>query len=191
VSVAVVILAAGEARRFGSAKLVVPVDGVPLVRRAVLAALAVCTQVIVVTGAHREPVESCIADLAVERVFNAEWAEGLGGSIACGVAQLPSALGAAIILLADQPLIGASELRRLIDAHTSASERIIAAQFSGTLGSPCLFPRSYFAELTSLHDTQGARVVLQHHADQVNAVAMPEAAFDIDTVEDYTRMTKP
>src|SRR5256885_1649289 len=126
-SVAAVILAAGEAKRFGSAKLVATIDGVPLVRRAALAALTVCTQV--VAGAHRDNVESCIADLPIQRVLNVHWVEGIGGSIARGIQALEFC-EAAIIMLADQALIGTAELRQLVEAHTVEPGCIIAAQFS-------------------------------------------------------------
>lgn len=188
-SIAVVILAAGEAKRFGSAKLVVPIGGVPLLRRAALAALAVSANVVIVTGAHREIVEACVADLSVTCVFNVRWADGVGGSIARGVAQLAPTIGAAIILLADQPLIGATELRRLTDAYAAAPERVIAAQFSGVLGPPCLFPRAYFGELMLLQGDAGARVLLRQHADSVATVAMPAAAVDVDTPEDLSLFT--
>lgn len=188
-NIGIVVLAAGEAKRFGSAKLIVPIDGVPLVRRAALAALTACEQVVVVTGAHREPVEACVADLAVACVFNAQWAAGMGGSIACGIARLLRTTDAAIILLADQALIGVPQLRQLIDAHTAAPERVITAQFSAVLGPPCLFPRTFFAELAALRGDHGARSLLQRHARLVDAVPMPAAAFDIDTPRDLAPFT--
>jgi len=189
VNVAVVILAAGEAKRFGGAKLLAPIAGVPLLRRAAIAALAACKQVVVVTGARREPVEACVADLAVACVFNAQWAQGIGGSIACGIAHVPRTTDAAIILLADQALIGAPELRCLIDAHAAAPDRVIAAQFSGVLGPPCLFPRTFFAELAALRGDEGARSLLQRHAQLVNALPMPAAAVDVDTPQDLAAFT--
>lgn len=187
-SIAVVILAAGEAKRFGSAKLVVPIDGVPLVRRAAVAALAAMTKVIVVTGAHRELVEACIADLAVECVFNADWAQGLGGSIACGIAALPATCEAAIIALADQALVGTAEFAALIAGHRRAPERIIAAQYSDVAGPPSLFPRRFFGALSLLDGEHGARQVLQRHDRDIDVVPMPCAALDIDTAEDYTAL---
>jgi molybdenum cofactor cytidylyltransferase len=187
-SIAIVIVAAGEAKRFGSAKLVATIDGVPLVRRAALAALNVCAQVVVVTGAHRAVVEGCIADLAITRVFNANWAEGLGGSIARGIQALNSC-DAAIIMLADQALIGAPELRRLIDAHAVEPQRIIAAQYANVLGPPCLFPHTYFPELAALRGDQGARSLLRRHAQLVDALPMPGAAVDIDAPQDLSAFT--
>jgi molybdenum cofactor cytidylyltransferase len=186
--VGVVVLAAGESRRFGAPKLLALVDGVALIRRAALAAKAVGTTVVVVIGAHRDKVEPHIADLKVERAFNPDWANGMGSSIACGVAKLDSAIDAALIALADQPLIGKRELLRLIGAHAAAPERIIAAQFSGLLGPPCLFPRQYFDELVALGGAQGARAVLARHADRTEALPMPAAAIDIDTPQDLAML---
>ena len=185
-NIAIVILAAGAARRFGSAKLLTPIDGVPLARRAALAALDVAKQVVVVTGAHREPVEACIADLAVTLAFNADWQKGMGSSIARGVAVLRDC-DAAIIALADQPLIGSAEFAALIGAHARTPERIVAAQFDGVLGPPCLFPRAFFGELRALCGEHGARSLLQQHASRVEAMVMSDAAVDIDTPQDRAR----
>ena len=146
--IGIVVLAAGAATRFGSSKLTVPIDGVPLVRRAALAALGASAHVVVITGAHRAAVESCIADLAVERVFNPGWADGIGGSIACGVAALSPSCDATIIALGDQALIGSDEFRALIAAHARAPGRIIAATYADVVGPPCLFPPALFGELT-------------------------------------------
>jgi molybdenum cofactor cytidylyltransferase len=159
-----------------------------MVYRVALAALNTSAQVVVVTGAHRELVESCIAGLRVERVFNADWADGMGGSIACGIAALDEC-DSAIIALADQPLVGRAEFAALIAAHAQAPECIVAAKFEEVLGPPCLFPRAYFEELAELRGERGARALLQRRAQQVAAVAMPGAAFDIDTPQDAAAFT--
>jgi len=184
----IVVLAAGAASRFGACKLTVPIEGVPLVRRAALAALGVGAQVVVITGAHRNLVETCLADLPVQCAFNANWADGIGASIACGIETLATRCDAAIIALADQVLISTEQFNALIAAHTRAPARIIAAQYDGVLGAPCLFPRAYFEELTGLHGGRGAHALLQRYVDYVDFVPMPSAAMDIDTPEDYARV---
>lgn len=185
-NIAVVLLAAGASTRFGSPKLVVPIAGVPLVRRAALAALEIGADVVVVTGAHRALVEAQLADLHLRRMYNADWEDGMGRSIACGINALGNVCDAAIIALADQPRIGATELHALINAHAHAPKRIIAAQFDGVLCPPCLFPRRYFADLVALRGNSGAKGVLQRHAQDVEALPMPQAAVDVDTPEDYS-----
>jgi CTP:molybdopterin cytidylyltransferase MocA len=191
--IGVVVLAAGESRRFGAPKLVAPIDGVTLIRRVSMVALDTGARVVVVTGAQRELVESQLDDLAITRAFNADWPQGMGSSIACGVtklAQLDASLDAVIVVLGDQPRVGSHELQQLIAAHLDAPTQIIAAQYAGVLGPPCLFPCDCFGELQALHGTSGARELLQRHASRVRAIPMPAAAIDIDTPEDYERVTR-
>lgn len=188
--IGIVLLAAGSASRFGSAKQQVPVEGVPLVRRAAAAAVNTGACVCVVTGAHRELVEKHLSGLPVNLAFNPDWQLGMGASIACGVRHLEKtavAVDAIIISLADQPMITTADLMRLIHAHGQAPQRIVAAKYDGVLGPPCLFPRKYFDDLANLHGSRGARVLLERHADEVDALSMPTAAIDIDTPEDYAR----
>jgi molybdenum cofactor cytidylyltransferase len=185
----IILLAAGSASRFGGAKQAAPIDGVAMVRRAAQSAIATGAEVIVVTGAHLEAVHAAVEGLPLTLVHNADWQAGMGGSIACGVRALPPQTDAAIIALADQPLVGTAQLRQLIDDPRRDTDRIIAAQHGETLGPPCLFPRRYFDELAGLSGMQGARKLLQQHSTNVVAVPMPEAAVDVDTREDYVRLT--
>jgi CTP:molybdopterin cytidylyltransferase MocA len=188
--VGVLVLAAGDAGRFGSPKQCVHVDGIPLVRRAALAALEVSANVAVVTGANAEAVAPLLHGLPVETVHNADWADGMGTSLACGVrhqAQDP-AVRATLICLSDQPLVGAAELRRLIEAHREAPGHIIASDHGVTLGPPCIFPRHFYPALAALRGEDGARRLLAEHATDVRAVAMPEASVDIDTPADLHRL---
>ena len=185
-----VLLAAGSSSRYGGIKLLAPVDGMPLVRHAALAALDAGLTLVVVTGAHIEPVEDALQGIAAARLHNADWDDGMGSSIAAAFSHLlrtPESYAAAIVYPADLPLIGHAQLARLIERHRLAPSRIQAADIGGVLAPPCLFPRDCFAELARLSGPRGARSVLERHADRVEAVAMPEAAVDIDTRDDYRR----
>jgi molybdenum cofactor cytidylyltransferase len=186
-----VLLAAGSASRFGSAKQRALVGGVSLVRRAALAGIEAGVGMIVVTGAHADAVVQELKGLPIRVVHNAAWEQGMGNSIACGIraaSEDPSTL-AALICLVDQPQVGAVQLRQMIDVHRRSPQRIVAADHGAALGPPCLFPRRFFAELAALSGAQGARRVLQAHPGEVERVAMPEAAIDLDTPEDYARFT--
>lgn len=187
--IAAVLLAAGSASRFGAAKQTLSIEGIPMVRRAAIAALdAGLSPVIVVTGAHADAVKPSLAGLPVQLTENLDWTSGMGSSLGLGVRTamametMPHAL---LVLLADQPGIRAADLMALVEAHASASERIRAAHFEGHLGPPCLFPRAYFDELASLHGTDGARRLLEHYLDRVDGHELPSAAFDIDTPADH------
>lgn len=183
-----VLLAAGSSSRYEGIKLLAPVDGVALVRRAALAALDAGLSLIVVTGAHAEQVNTALLGIAAARVHNPNWADGMGSSIAAAFSHLtrtPAPYDAAIVSPADLPLIGGAQLTRLVERYRLAPSRIQAADIGGVLAPPCLFPRDCFGELAQLSGARGARIVLERHADRVDAVAMPEAAVDIDTREDY------
>jgi molybdenum cofactor cytidylyltransferase len=188
-SASVILLAAGGATRFGSAKQVIAIDGIAMVRHCALNAMNSGASLVVVTGAYRHDVENALRDLDVTTVHNADWNLGMGSSVACGigrVAQDPD-VEAAIILLADQPLVSTDDLRELMSQHQKQPDCIIAASADETIMPPCLFPRRYFAELQTLRDQTGARTVLQRYADRVVAVEMPNAAVDIDTQEAYAQ----
>jgi CTP:molybdopterin cytidylyltransferase MocA len=187
------LLAAGNASRFGSAKQCSRLDGVSLARRAALVGLAIGADTIVVTGAHAELVTAELTGLPLTLLHNPDWAQGMGTSIACGFRYLmtrPGTSAATLVCLVDQPLIAAAELQRLIDAHRETPQRIVASDHGTVLGPPCLFPKLYYEELAQLTGAMGARRLLDRHVDQLNVVAMPQAAVDIDTPADYERLLR-
>jgi len=152
------------------------------------AALEVSANVIVVTGAHCEAIEPLVADLPVTLAYNPDWVLGMSQSIAHGIVRLCAiapGVSCALVMLADQIRVGTQELRQLLAAHAAAPDRIIAANYAGESGAPCVFPRLYFDKLMQLQGARGARTILRRHADSVLALPMPQAAVDIDTPADY------
>lgn len=187
-SVGAVLLAAGSGSRFGAAKQILRVEGLPMVRRTAMAAIdAELAPVIVVIGAHGDVVKPCLAGLPIHITENLDWASGMGGSLALGVrtalTQAPL-LPALLVLLADQPGIGAADIRAMVEAYALAPDRIQAARYEGHLGPPCLFPRAYFDGLVSTTGPQGARGLLERQAAVVDTHELASAAFDIDTPAD-------
>lgn len=188
-TVGAVLLAAGDASRFGAPKQLLMLDGEPMVRRMAMTAVAAgLSPVMVVTGAYHEQVVASLRGLDVQMIEHADWSSGMGGSLAAGVRtiveQAPS-LPSVMLLLADQPSIGAPDLARMLQAHALRPDRILAARYGGHLGPPCLFPRFCFDELVALRGTHGARALLDKHAERVDAHDLPAAAFDIDTPADH------
>lgn len=186
-TVAGLLLAAGSASRFGGPKLLVEIDGMPLVRRAARAIVEAGAALTVVTGAYAQQVRAALTGIDAGFVHNEAWEQGMGGSIACGVRELSGCAAppaACLLCLADQPLVGARELRLLLDTYRAAPLRIVASAYGGTLGPPCVFPSEFFAELARLEGAKGARGVLEAHRRLVTGLALPEAATDIDLPAD-------
>jgi molybdenum cofactor cytidylyltransferase len=95
-----------------------------------------------------------------------------------------------LILLADQPLISAQDLRNLYRAWRKQPEKIACASFSNTLGVPAIFPAKYKARLYECRGDRGAKNLLLQNVNNVVPVAMPSAEFDIDTPADLTTYLK-
>ena len=180
-----IVLAAGAATRFGSAKQLVRISGRPLLHNTVSNAVEIAgAATIVVLGAYAAELAPLLSHTPASVVINRDWREGIGSSIRRGVAALPSTCTAVMMVLADQAAVTAQDLQRLVSAWKRQPEYVAAALYSGSTGVPAIFPRSRFTELTELRGDMGARMLLQRNPDRVVRVPMDSAALDIDTPED-------
>jgi len=112
----------------------------------------------------------------------------MAGSLKTGIAALPPWAGAALLLLVDQPDVGAAALSRLVGAWNRRRELPAASQYDGRLGVPAILPRRLWPEAKRLSGDVGARGLLRGNAVTTTVVALPEAAFDVDTVADRMRL---
>jgi molybdenum cofactor cytidylyltransferase len=184
-SLQVIVLAAGDAKRFGSPKQLARINGVPMLRLVLGRALTLAgAQVTVVLGAHANSIAPALGRLSVNVVVNRNWEEGLSASIRAGVASVPGSVGGLLLLLADQVGVTSSDLQRLADAWRRNPQAIVAGQYGGGYGVPALFPRSQFPRLAALRGEQGARQLLRGGGVRIVGVPMPGGAQDIDTPED-------
>lgn len=189
--VAAAVLAAGKARRFGANKLLQPLAGIPLLRHALLAASAAFKgQVVLVTGPEADRVTDAAADLVDRVVFNPDYADGIGTSIAAAASAQGQDADALVILLADQPLVSADHLRRVAARWDGRLDRIVASAYAQTAGPPALFGSDYFAALSRLTGDRGARTVIEANAQSVTTVEFDAASIDIDTPADLAAVER-
>lgn len=200
--VAALILAAGGGSRMGAPKALLEFRGRLLVERALDAACAGgCAQVAVVLGAAAEEVRRR-ADLRAARiVVNQDWMSGVGSSLRAGLDYLGSPLAdaaghtatqaaidtvtdAALVLLVDQPGIGAEAVRALLEAWNGGA-RLAAASYGGRRGHPVLLGREHWAGAArqAVGDV-GARDYLASRATQL--VLVP-----CDTLADPRDLDRP
>jgi len=185
------VLAAGASKRLGSPKQLMVHEGVPLVRRAAIAAVdAGANPVVVVLGANASIIEPALRGLAaVTIVVNADWANGMASSLAAGLRALGDAIeyDAVLITLADQPFVDAGALKRLIAAFDN-EHRFVSSEYNGVIGVPAVFAREYVADLMQLEGDSGAGQWLRRRSGEVTAIPLDAGAVDIDTPADETRL---
>jgi molybdenum cofactor cytidylyltransferase len=190
-TVAAIILAAGTSSRMGHPKQLLDWHGRPLVRAVAEQALAARLDLVyVVVGGAGAAVAAALDGLPLRIVANPRYADGQSSSLRAGVAALDAAVGAALILLGDQPFVTAAIIQRLVAAWRATGARIVAPLYQGQRGNPVLFARTIFPELLSVTGDQGARGVLAADPSRVYSVAFddPRPLSDIDTQEAYIRL---
>jgi len=188
------VLAAGTASRMGRNKLVLPVQGKPMVAHAVEAAAAAgLDPVIVVTGHESAVVRRAVGKTPVTFVQNDDFARGLSTSLRAGIAAVPPDCEGAVLLLGDMPGITAPLIEKVVKAFDPADDRAICvATARGERGHPVLWGRQFFPELEALEGDVGARAVMSRYPTLVCDVEADDDAplADIDTPEALEAITR-
>ncbi|MFT6000549.1 MAG: molybdenum cofactor cytidylyltransferase [Neolewinella sp.] len=189
-SIVSIVLAAGESRRMGTPKLFLPIQGSSMLRRAV-AAVAGLGITVVVTGAYDKEVREHLADIDhLDFAYNAEWRTGMASSIAVGVkAVTTSQPDGYLIMVADQPSIDLESLAEHLDTFRLCPDAIIATWYPERLGVPAIFPARFTEDLLSGEGSRGARQLIAQEGEAVKVIRFKEPPKDIDTPEDYRRIT--
>jgi molybdenum cofactor cytidylyltransferase len=178
--VAGLVLAAGASTRMGANKLLLELDGEPLVRRATRAALdAGLDPVLVVVGHEAERTRAAIADLPCTAVLNPSYEEGQGSSLRAGAAALPPDAAAAVVLLGDMPLVTAAMVRTVVARWRATGAPVVVSDYAGVLAPPTLFDRAVLPELAALGGETAARPVVERHRAAAETVPWPPAALGV------------
>jgi len=187
-----IILAAGQARRMGRAKLALPWGRETVIARVVqLAQAAACEPVVVVTGGWAQAVRDALAAYAVHFAWNPEYADGsMTRSLQIGLRHAPPWAEAALIFLGDQPHLPPSLGQAVRAAWPRAAEAIWQPSYHGRRGHPWLLPRRWWPALLAWPPERTLRAFIQHYAIPRYTVPSPNDAIlhDMDTPEDYQRL---
>lgn len=184
--VAGILLAAGESTRMGRNKLLLRLEGETLLRRAARRALSAgLDPVIAVLGREVEAGREALAGLACRIARNPEPGAGMGRSIAAGLAALPEASRAAVVLLADMPLVEASMIAALVERFLAGGAPLVASRYGEVLAPPTLFARELFAELAGEAGEGRAGALRRRLGERAAVVDQPAGAvLDVDRDED-------
>ncbi len=205
--IAAVILAAGESRRMGTQKLLLPFRGSTVIGAVVRAALGSrVDRVLVVLGADRdavrEEIERVRASCQTEEgrgsdrlgfTVNDSYASGMLSSVQAGFRALPTDADAAVVMLGDQPFLPSAVVDAVVAAYREGGRGIVIPVFRGRRGHPVLIDLKYRGEVLGLDPAEGLRQLVHAHPDDVREVEAGDADIlrDLDTPEDYQERVKP
>ncbi len=190
-----ILLAAGEGRRMGGvAKSLIRLQGVPLISRHLVALSgAGVDEVVVVTGHARHAVEDQLRSFVVTLAHNEAHADGQQGSVRVGLAALDGAFDAVIVMPADQPLIGASDLTELIGAFKKRpAGHVVVPVVNGERGNPIVLDEQAVARILASGANLGCRHLIERQPELVHVHETANARFvtDLDTGEDVEQLAQ-
>lgn len=184
---AAIVLAAGESSRMGRPKPLLPLDGDTFLSHLLKEIDASSVgSIVVVLGHHPEVVLEALPEVEPIAVVNPNYSLGQLSSLHVGLERVGD-VDAALLCLADHPLVTAQVIDAVIDGFESTRRPIVVPTYNGRRGHPTLFARSVFDELRAAPLDQGARAVVWAHASEVLEIPTDEPGItaDIDTPEQY------
>ncbi len=174
----------------GRNKLVLELEGEPVLRRAVRRAVeAGLDPVIVVLGFEAEQARKTLSGLSYHPVVNTEYESGINRSVRLGIAQVPQQAVAAVVMLPDMPLVTTEMIRTLVKRYRESTAPLVISRYGDVNAPPMLHDRSLFPEFEAPDGEGCGRHVVRRHRDEAEVVKWPaEALNDLDVPDDYERL---
>jgi molybdenum cofactor cytidylyltransferase len=186
-----IVLAAGESRRMGQPKQLLPFGKGTILERVVDTLLtAGVGEVVVVLGHLADPVRAVLGDRPVRAVVNTEYRQGMLSSVKCGVHAIGTGYDAVLIALGDQPHIEGAVVSEVMRAYRDGDAGIVIPRYGDKKGHPIIINlQRYRQAIANLPEDAGLNLLMQEHADDVRLidVATEDIIRDIDVPDDYTR----
>jgi molybdenum cofactor cytidylyltransferase len=185
------VLAAGQSQRMGVQKLLLSLNGRPMIARIVEEVLCGGVErVFIIVGRDGPRIREALAGQSVEYVDNPDPKGDMLSSVRCGLKVIPSESMAAMVVLGDQPGITAELIIELVRTFRDSRRKIVVPLFGEKRGHPLLFAEQYFPEILDGFHEVGLRGLLRAHPEDVQEVPFGEPSMgeDIDVPEDYRRI---
>jgi len=189
-----IVLAAGMSTRMpGRNKLLVKIDGKPIIRRVVEQALSSkVEEVIVVLGWEAEKIRRTLEDLPCRFVVNKAYRKGQSSSVKTGLKEIASGTEAILVLPGDVAMINPSSIDKVVEAYNDGKNSIVVASHAGKPGHPILLSKKLFAEIEQIDESNyGLKSVVSRHQTEVRMVetGSEEILLDVDTPNDLKRLS--
>lgn len=193
--VGAVLLAAGTGSRMGGvAKSLIRLQGVPLINRQLIALSgAGVDEVVVVTGYARDAVEASVSSFPVTLAYNADFALGQQSSVRVGLQALRGNFDAVLVVLADQPLLGAADLTELIAAFKKRpAGHVVVPVVDGQRGNPIVMDDVALADILASDTNLACRHLVERQPELVHVHTSANTRFvtDLDTLADLEALAQ-
>jgi molybdenum cofactor cytidylyltransferase len=188
-AVAGILLAAGSAARMGRNKLLLDLEGEPLVRRAARRALeAGLDPLLVVVGHEAGHVREALRGLPCRFVDNPGWRGGQSTSLSAGAAAVPPGAEAAVVLLADMPFVDPAAIRAVVARFRETGAPVVSARYGEVTAPPTLYAPTLLAEVQGGEGEGRGREVVRRHRERAAWVDRPVTELlDVDGPDDLRR----
>lgn len=185
-----IILAAGQAKRFGSPKQLALWKNKPFIQHTIHNAIQSKLQPIkVVLGAYANQIIPSIQKEPIEIIINPNWEKGQSTSVNLGIQSLPKDVDSVIFLLVDQPQLTSEHTKKIIHLFAQTKANIIAYEYKNSCHHPILFSAAIFSEFSELSGDVGGRKLFNKYPPLAIKTDDPIHAFDIDTPEDLANIS--
>ena len=188
--ISAIVLAAGQASRFGQCKQLMPLGEKTLLEHVLdNVRQSRVDDVVVVLGDHAAAIQQQIVFGRERVIVNPDFAQGMSTSIQAGLRALPATTDAVMIVLADQPFVTSRTLDLLIDEYQHTRPSVVIPTYNGFRGNPVVVDKSLFAEMMGLRGDVGCRAIFGEHAETIAKLPVDDRGVvtDIDTMEDLER----
>ena len=185
-----VILAAGESKRMGYPKMLLPFHNSTMIECVITSITkSNVDKILIVLGAEKEALTQLAEKLHIEYCLNDNFKEGMLSSVQCGFKTMPSACKASFVFQGDQPLITFNTINALIDGFFSSGKGIIIPVYKKKRGHPILIDMKYRSEIDKLSHTKGLRSLSYKFSSDVLEVETDDSGIlrDFDTFDQYTK----
>jgi len=186
--IAILILAAGNSNRLGSAKQLLPFQNTTLLGNTIAVAKSTGLPIVAVVGARQDEIISEINKHNIAFVMNENWQTGLSSSLQTGLHYLENKykpLDAVLVMVCDQPFVSEKLLKELAEKYQS-TQKSVASFYDDILGIPAIIAKEYFSEIYKLTGDKGARQII--NSNNFEKVIFAKGAIDIDTTNDYSKL---
>ena len=186
--VAGVVLAAGESRRMGRLKALLPFGNRTVIEQVLHPLLqSDLVSITVVLGHRAEEIAAVLKALPVHLVTNPHYRDGMTTSVQAALRHITPLPDAYLLALVDQPQLGLTPVQRVLTAFNQTDKGVVIPTWKGKRGHPIILAARYRQDVLDLGSDQGLNLVTRGHPDDTLELPMSDDDIlrDMDYQEEY------